>query len=178
MMVRQPSSGSVTSRCRMMSCQAPATIVYVTVRVSDATTPAADVAESVYVRDKPDAFRVDIPVTAFCAVALRLTEPALVPPDGAASTTASVTPDGIAASISATILRLDSLVVIEYVKPLDTTLVGAEPAFAALMVSEAVGAEREISLIAWTSKVTSCVASWASACAEVKLSATAAIAAM
>ena len=110
-------------------------IVYVTVRVVDAITPAAAVAASEYVTARGPSATFVIPVTRSTAVVLSEFEPALAAPVGAVRLTERVTPAGIAEPILAVIFAPDWFVVTAQVAGA-VTLVGLLPAAAVLMTSE------------------------------------------
>jgi hypothetical protein len=76
---------------------APSVRVRVTVLVSELKTPAAIVAENVYVMVLPLSASVLIPVTKSAATAVRVTFPKLVPPVGATNATWRVVFSGMAA---------------------------------------------------------------------------------
>src|SRR5688572_575095 len=113
----------------------PPVIVYVTVRLVDATTPAAAVAASEYVTaSEPCASRV-ILVTRSTAVVLSACEPVLVAPAGATRLTESVRPAGMLDPRLAVILAPVWFVVTAHVAGA-VTAPGFEPAAAVLITSD------------------------------------------
>src|SRR5688500_12454043 len=100
-------SGRIVPRCRCSGSgttkaswiegdYGPAVMVYVTVREVEASVPAASVADSEYVRSRPDSASVEIPVTRSAAAVLSGFGPVLSPPAlGASSCALSVKPAGM-----------------------------------------------------------------------------------
>jgi hypothetical protein len=125
--------------------------------LEDATTPAAEVAESVYVMERFDEkFLFVMFVTTVWGVVLSVTGPVLVAPGGATTEIVIVTPVGIAELMEATSCFVVPFATLtRYVAVELETPVGALPATAALMIS-APGA------------VVNCTASCASTCGPTK----------
>jgi hypothetical protein len=110
----------------------------VTVLFAEATTPAAVVADSVYVMvrfDENDVFVML--VTTGCGVVVNVMVPALVAPGGAASEIFIVTPAGSAELRDAWIFFVVPLATFtRYFAVAVDALVGALPATAVVMISE------------------------------------------
>src|SRR6185503_8398887 len=130
------ASAVATSECRRVCmCYEVRTMVSVTVRLVDVTTPAFTVALSWYVMPGVELVPRGMPVTTSRAVTSSETAPTDVAPGGAAKVPVSVTPVGMAASSCAVILyvRFGLGVVMVYVVLLLLTDVGCDPATAAVI---------------------------------------------
>jgi len=110
-------------------------MVNVTVRLLDATTPAAAVALSVYVSDIAPWATFVMPVTTSVATVVSVVTPALAAPAGAVTFTVSVTPAGMLVLMRAVILAVDWFVVTAHVA-LAVASRGWLPATAAFTTSD------------------------------------------
>jgi hypothetical protein len=110
----------------------------VTVLFADAMTPAADVAESVYVMARFDENELFVTlVTTVCGVVVSVTVPALVAPGGATTEIVIVVPAGIDESMDALICFVEPFCTFtRYCEDDVETPVGALPATAVLTIRD------------------------------------------